>query len=517
MREPSTVTSEARAPTTSSAQVRTGWAVLAIAAAGLLLRVFPLIRAGAFGYPIDYDEGVYFASSALLLKGVLPYRDFVFAHPPGLLYFLSPAAWLAAARDPAFGFAAARWLAALVGCANVLLIGRLAMRWSGPVAAIVAAAVYATHPAAVPIERGPFLEPVLNLCCLALALVWLGRREENGCPWRVLASGALCGLAVSVKLLGALWLLACLASWPRQRSRGDWILFVAAAAASWLALAAPLALVSPVAFFHQVVWFHAHRPPDDDLGIVFRLGAMFWHQGLILESSLIVCGLAFALFRARDSRRRGERFFASAFLLIFAVFVFSVTYWSQYNAHLAVPESALTGYGAASLWRWARSAAAKTRWIPVCALLLAVPAWGARRAILTGRVRSAKQVALARVVERDIPRSAALFAFEPAWALGGGRLPENGPNTLRIVDSYATILLDAARASRRYASTAEAFGDPASQVSIRRVLAESRFVIVGGRGRAEMSPETLTWFQGAFVQRFPSPGAEGIDVWERAP
>src|SRR6202158_805155 len=183
MHEPSTATSEARALTPSSAQTGTGWAVLAIAAIGCLLRAFPLIEAGPFGSPVDYDEGVYFASSALLLKGVLPYRDFVFAHPPGLLYFPSPVAWLGAVRDPAFGFAAARWLATLVGCANILLLGRLAMRWAGPVGAIIAAAGYATHRGAVSIERGPFLEPVLNLCCLILAWVWLGGKEEDRRPW----------------------------------------------------------------------------------------------------------------------------------------------------------------------------------------------------------------------------------------------------------------------------------------------------------------------------------------------
>jgi 4-amino-4-deoxy-L-arabinose transferase-like glycosyltransferase len=490
--------------------------VLFIVALGWLLRAFPLIQTGAFGYPVDYDEGVYFASAALLLKGVLPYRDFVFAHPPGVLYFLSPVAWLGAVRDPAFGFAAARWLAALVGCANILLLGRLAMRWAGPVAAIIAAAVYATHPEAVPIERGPFLEPVLNLCCLALAFTWLGGKDEDRRGWRVLAAGTLCGFAVSVKLLGGLWLVACLASLPRQRSHRDWILFAAAAAATWFALAAPLALASPAGFFRQVVWFHAHRPPDGDLGTLVRLGAIFWQQGLILESSLFLCGLALALVRARDQSQRTERFFATAFLVILAVFVFSPTYWSQYNAHLALPESALAGYGAASLWAWAWRARAKLRWIAVSALLVAVPAWGARRAILTGRGRSPEQVALAQFVRRNVPPSAPLFAFEPAWALAAGRLPDNGPETLRVVDSYATMLLDASRAGRRFTSTAEAFRDPASQVSIRRALAESRFVIVGDRGTSQMSPETLAWFRSSFNQRFPPPGAEGIDVWERA-
>jgi 4-amino-4-deoxy-L-arabinose transferase-like glycosyltransferase len=517
MHEPSTVTSEARALTPSSAQVRAGWAVLVIAAIGWLLRGFPLIQAGAFGYPVDYDEGVYFASSAMLLRGVLPYRDFVFAHPPGLLYFLSPVAWLGTVRDPAFGFAAARWLVTLVGCANILLLGRLAMRWAGPLAAIIAAAVYATHPQAVPIERGPFLEPVLNLCCLALASVWLDGKREDRLGWRALVSGALCGLAASVKLVGVVWLLACLVSRPRQRSLADWIGFAAAGAAVWFALAAPLALTAPASFFTQVVSFHAHRPPDGPFGPAARLGAVFWQHGLILESSLIVCGLAFALGRGRDPSRRAERFFACAFIVIVTSFLASPSYWSQYNAHLALPESALAGYGAANLWRWASRPAAKFRWVPVSALLIAVLAWGARRAILTGHRRSPELIALAGFVRTGVPSSATLFAFDPSWTIAVGRLPGDGPEASRVVDSYATMLLDASRSGRHFAGAVEAFGDSASQFSVRRVLAQSRFVIVGARGHGQMSPETLTWFQSRFVQRFPPPGAEGIDVWERAP
>ena len=37
------------------------------------------------GYPMDYDEGVYSSAAPLLLRGDLPYRDFIFVHPPGSL------------------------------------------------------------------------------------------------------------------------------------------------------------------------------------------------------------------------------------------------------------------------------------------------------------------------------------------------------------------------------------------------------------------------------------------------
>src|SRR5262249_41497283 len=174
----------------------------------------PVEEGRAVGLPGELGEGGFFPPPSLLLRGALPYRDFAFVHPPGLLYCLWPAAWLGSVRDPSIGFAAARWLFALIGVANVLLVGRVAMRFAGSACAIAAAVVYATHPLAVSIERGPFLEPVLNLCCLWLAWIWLA--EDGRKRWQALAAGTVCGLAISVKLVGAVWLLACALSTSRQ-------------------------------------------------------------------------------------------------------------------------------------------------------------------------------------------------------------------------------------------------------------------------------------------------------------
>ena len=55
-------------------------------------------------------------------------------------------------------------------------LGAIAQRWAGPAAGLVAAALYAIYPEAVGAERGPFLEPVLNLMSLSLAWVWLAPR-----------------------------------------------------------------------------------------------------------------------------------------------------------------------------------------------------------------------------------------------------------------------------------------------------------------------------------------------------
>ena len=44
------------------------------------------------GYIDFYDSGVYFAAAFHLIAGALPYRDFTFVQPPGIVLLLSPVA-----------------------------------------------------------------------------------------------------------------------------------------------------------------------------------------------------------------------------------------------------------------------------------------------------------------------------------------------------------------------------------------------------------------------------------------
>jgi len=350
-----------------------------------------------------------------------------------------PTAWLGAIRDPSIGFAAARWLFALIGVANVLLVARVAMRFAGPVCAIAAAVVYATHPLAVSIERGPFLEPALNLCCLWLAWIWLA--EDDRKRWQALAAGAVCGLAISVKLVGALWLLACALSTSR-RMRKEWLTFLAACAIGFAIVVGPVSLAAPADVWRQVISFQLHRPADGTVAILDRLAAIFWLNGQLLASALVVGGLGFALSRARDSERRGERFFCAAFISIVAVFLLSSSYWSQYNAHLALPESLLAGYAAAALWADAKSRSKQARRLLAVAAVGLAGLLGARRAIIIGRSRSPELRALVSFVRSRIRSQRGVLSFEPAWLIAAVRLPAPTCRLL-IVYPYAAMLIAA--------------------------------------------------------------------------
>src|SRR3954452_9979516 len=116
----------------------TNWFVPGLAAVGVLAFV---LRAGAFtgGWlrlPVDFDEGAYSAAGQLLAAGQIPYRDWVFTHPPGIAYLFAVLAPL----GPYRALVLARVLAVGFGVPPTVLIGMVPRRSWGPAAGIVAAA-----------------------------------------------------------------------------------------------------------------------------------------------------------------------------------------------------------------------------------------------------------------------------------------------------------------------------------------------------------------------------------------
>ncbi len=102
-----------------------GLVITAAAALALLLRGYAILRPGVLLGVAWYDDGVYFASALRLVNGVLPYRDFFFAQPPGIPLLLAPAALLAKVAGTDWGMAAARILTLLASTACVVTGGLL--------------------------------------------------------------------------------------------------------------------------------------------------------------------------------------------------------------------------------------------------------------------------------------------------------------------------------------------------------------------------------------------------------
>lgn len=472
------------------------WAVAVVAVIALVVRAFPFFGPdGAWSYRVDYDEGVYFSAASHLLSGHWPYRDFVFAHPPGVLIFLATtSAWMQGFLGVDGAFAVSRWIAAIIGTLNVLLIARLVRHVSGQhLAALFAAALYAVYPEVVQVERGPFLEPVLNLVCLSMVLC-LQLASEAGSTYRpawVLIAGVLGGVAISIKLWAVLWLFGALAGLLLLGERRMFITFIVAVVLTAAALVLPFALRAPSNFVTQVGLFHLWRPPD---GIVSKFARVEQIVALRhLASPLLALGLLVITLRRRETSSVVDRVVLIAWTLTLAGFFASSAYWSQYNAHLIASEAVLAGLAFAMV--------SQTRLSAALAGLIALSLGLSVFHVIRRSESTDEHLRLARSELRTTPEC--VFTFEPGWSLAAGRLPPPA-----LVDSYADQLLASLSGGARFPSSAEAF---AANVDAPTAVTECRHVILGDRGRRQLSLRALEQFEAKRQRRETA----GLEVWDQ--
>jgi hypothetical protein len=485
---------------------RCRWGVgglLLIACAALALRLsFLLGGGGPLAFPTDYDDGVYFSASALLVRSVLPYRDFVFVHPPGIAWFHAVISWW---HDPAVAFATARVLTGVAGALNTFLAGAIVLRAGSRFGALIAAALYASFPEAVNAERSTYLEPILNLGCLTAAFIWLSPGQGGG--QRPFSSGLLAGFACAVKLLGGIWVVAALLSPPPGRAAAAAFRFLAGGVIAGAVLLLPLALMAPAEFLSQVLVFQLQRPPDGTTDALSRLPMLLGGGHLaatILAAAAMVAMAGRAIREGVTSISRTERFFAAATLLTLVAFLASSSYWPHYNAYLAASLSVLGGLGAAALLRAGGGTRAMAAAISLLvAALLVTPV---REAFEAALQRNADAVALRRAAADSLPETAALFAFDPSWGLLLGRLPAHSDGAPVIVDSYGAMLLAAMRSDESFADTNEAFRRAAEQPEVRERLENSRFVITGWRGSWQLPERERSWLAANFICVTPEAG-----------
>ena len=225
-----------------------------VAVVAAVLRLGPLLLRGTSGRSFAFDESVYFLGAQHLWSGSLPYRDFVFVHPPGLLVGLGPAAWLAIWTGDATALLVAQVVVALIGAACAGLVVTLLLRY-GVMAAVFGGGLYAVWSATVLAETAVLMEPVLNLLVL-IALVLLRRR-------RCAAAGVALGLALTVKLW-AIVPLVVLAVWVAVRyGRRRMARFALGAVGAALVVTLPFFVAAPGRMWTDVIAFQAGRPRSD--------------------------------------------------------------------------------------------------------------------------------------------------------------------------------------------------------------------------------------------------------------
>jgi len=490
------------------------WVLALVAVGAWVLRALPFFhRHGALGAIIHFDESVYFGASSMLWRGLLPYRDFVFVHPPGSSLLLAPVSALSTLVDPAVGFAAARYACTLAGGVSTFLAGRLALRLWGPAAGLAAALAYGLSPDIVDRERGPFLDPLLNLTCLALATACLlpvavGRERR-----RALWAGGVAGIAVAVKVLGGVWAAAAVLS----RVPGRWhTRFILAAGLTLVALVGPFFAASPSGFIRDVWWFQTNRVADGSMDRWFRLQDMLPERrmGVVV---LVGLGLAVALVRTvwtRGRDRTPERFVALAYVLSLAANLLARSYWPTYNAFLAPAEALLAGLGAGALVGWGTHLGRWPRRVAF-ALVVLIPLHSLRETLKGVKYLVPEQALLWRYMREQVPADAVVCSFDPGWLMMSGRLPPVLEGLPVVVDPYALQLEETMGAGVAVPDATAAMRHPSSQTRMRKLLEHCDFTILGWRGRWQLSPESFQWFQSTHVQRLSTEHWLKLDLWER--
>src|SRR5580692_2750847 len=76
----------------------------------------------------SYDSGVYLAATVHLVSGVLPYKDFTFVQPPGILLLMSPVAVFSRIFGTHDGFVLARVVSSFATALNAALLACLVRR-----------------------------------------------------------------------------------------------------------------------------------------------------------------------------------------------------------------------------------------------------------------------------------------------------------------------------------------------------------------------------------------------------
>jgi hypothetical protein len=504
--------------------------LLAGAAMGLILRIVPLVPATGLSKSVSYDEGVYFSAAALVARGVVPYRDFVFVHPPGILVGLAPLIWLShhvlAYSD---AFLLLRGLAGLIGAVNVALIGRLAYRAGGVAAAVVAMVLYATFPPAVIDESRLLLEPFMTLFCLLAASCWLPKRTDYYSRPRSLWAGAFLGIACFIKLYGGgIFLIACLLSRESERLRKQRITMCLSAAGVFGTLALPfIALAGVDKFIEQIFVAQLMRPPDTAIsgGLLGRALHMFQYGpvGLLklplaAGAVVVAVGMAIAAWAWFRGGVQG-RFWTIAWFGTVVFLLGSPTYFSQYAAFLAPITSVLMGMVVSRLMHL---------------LSPASPALVAALVAMLGSVLILHIVGLAEMhfgrrgtpdlgatIRRTVPEQECLFTLPSYLGIAGNRLPPYDAAHSPLVDPYGELLLlSREHGGRHFDNAPQALRSPPSQARLRAALGQCRFVALGGEPESQpfFSAATTSWFLAGFdrlVESTPELWMRGDEVNRR--
>jgi hypothetical protein len=528
-----------------------GLAILIATLLALALRLFLLTRPGFLtSGTVEYDDGVYLGAALRLLHGALPYQDFSFVQPPGIVVVALPGAVIGSLTSQATGLAAARVLSVLASTACVPLAGRL-VRHRGALACAVTAGLLAVYPADVLSGRTLLLEPWMNLACLLAANAAFREGRLASPRWLAWAGVAFgCGVAIKfwAAVPAAVLLAVCLIARPpaetsRVKRAGA---LVGGAVGGFAVLAGPFALADPSGFIHQTLLDQVSRvgsytpislrlahltglidilgrngkvaAPGTTTHSLFAMGAeASTHTVAVGWPAYAAAAVGVVLIAAGYLTGLRQRTQLEWFALVTAVLATAaIMGYSAFFYHypdFPAPWLAIAaGAGAASLACLIRGTAARARLArrllaaAVAVVILAIAGIEARE------LAPAHVPASPSNVSALVPAGSCLVADQVSFAIAANRFAAPSPDCPDLIDSLAaTLTLSGGVSPQGGAGHA-----PNVVAGWEAIFGQARYVWLSGGASARIpwTPALQSWFASHFrlLADYPGYGASKLYV-----
>jgi alpha-1,2-mannosyltransferase len=528
-----------------------GLAILIATVLALALRLFLVTRPGFLtSGTVEYDDGVYLGAALRLLHGALPYKDYAFVQPPGIVVVALPGAVLGTLTSQATGLAAARILSVLASTACVPLAGRL-VRHRGALACVVTAGLLAVYPADVLSGRTLLLEPWMNLACLLAANAAFREGRLASPRWLAWAGVAFgCGVAIKfwAAIPAAVLLAVCLIARPpaqtsRVRRAGA---LIGGAVGGFAVLAGPFALADPAAFIRETLFYQVSRAgvytpislrlahltglidvlgrdgkvaaPGTTTHSLFAMGAeASTHIVAVGWPAFAAAAVGIILIASGYSRGLRERtpleWFAlvTAVLATVAIMGYSAFFyhypdfpapWLAITVGVAVQSLACLIKGSAPRARLARRALAAA----VAVVILAIAGIEARE------LAPAHVPASPANVSALVPAGSCLVADQVSFAIAADRFAAPSPGCPDLVDSLAVTLALSGGVSPQGGA-----GQSAKVIAgWETIFGQAKYVWLSGGAPARIpwTPALQSWFSAHFrlLAAYPGYGASKLYV-----
>jgi alpha-1,2-mannosyltransferase len=395
----------------------------------------------------EYDDGVYFGGAINLVHGVLPYRDFAFIQPPGIVVLLSPVAALSALIGTAHAFELARLLVVVVSIANVVLVGLL-VRHRPPSEVAVATATMAIFPGMVGSSQTVLIEPFLVALCLGAFLLVFRRGRVTLSHRMLLGAGFLLGAAIATKLWAIAPLLVLLAvvhfGASKDASNRGARYLIGGAMGGFCVLALPFIAAAPHNFFSQVFVVQAIRAPggygapERAIDLVGLSGLLHWltPDGLVrslsavLLAAVMVATVTHTFVRKSPSFDALERSAILSAAFVAGSLMLAPTYYYHYSGFMA-PFAALS---AAAVYRCLRSSRRSRRSV-MCWFTMAGVLFGATTAVDVAQIATAHRTLQIQDAMSDaIPAGGCIFAVNPSVPILDNRYTSDVAGCPSVVD-----------------------------------------------------------------------------------